>query len=97
MLCKLQASCKAPALDLPQVLLNLEPRSFAAACQPTSWQQIKWSVIPPGVTIADEILPPDLVSAPPGYLSGLSQTVCLLFKGGMHSGVGVRAHSLLPC
>ena len=61
----LQASCKAPVLGLAQVLLNLEPRSFAAACQPTSWQQIKRSVTLPGVSIADEILPPDLVRAPP--------------------------------
>ncbi|BDA41274.1 probable endoglucanase E1 [Coccomyxa sp. Obi] len=48
-----------------QVLLNLQPRSFAAACQPTSLQAIKWSVIPPGVTIADNIMPPDLPARDP--------------------------------
>ncbi len=47
---------------LPQVLLNLQPRSFTAQCQATTWDEIKRSVVPPGVNISDGVMPPDLVN-----------------------------------
>lgn len=46
------------------MLLNLQPRSFAARCADVSWDDIKKSVTPPDVKVPDGIMPPDLVRLP---------------------------------
>ncbi len=45
-----------------QVLFNMAPKSYTAACTPTDVATIAASVTPPGVTMPDGVTPPGLVS-----------------------------------
>ncbi|EIE25045.1 hypothetical protein COCSUDRAFT_46570 [Coccomyxa subellipsoidea C-169] len=53
-----------------QVLFNMVPRSYTAACTPTTADTVKQSVIPPGVTTPAGVNPPELMA--PGDALGAS-------------------------